>query len=261
MDHRVISVFQMPMTRESDRWRRLAVWQHGAVTLVIAHRGASQAEPENTIAAFRRAVEMGADGIELDVRRTVDNQLVIHHDPRLADGRVVGQTRLAELPPEVATLPAALDACDGAFVNIEIKNDPNEPDFDPTDWVTHNVAIELIRRRVDSRWLISSFRLETVNVCREILDRVRTAWLVLDCGRSEIEAARRAGHQALHPWAVSLTEATIKAAHGAGIAVNTWTCDDPDRIRELIAWGVDGICTNVPDVALAVRREILESRN
>ena len=43
------------------------------------------------------------------------------------------------------------------------------------------------------------------------------------------------------------------SAHAAGIAVNTWTCDDPDRMRELIEWGVDGICTNVPDIALAVR--------
>ena len=62
-----------------------------------------------------------------------------------------------------------------------------------------------------------------------------------------------AGHVAVHPWVDTLTEAAVRAAHGAGLAVNTWTCDDADRMRELIAWGVDGICTNVPDVALAVR--------
>jgi glycerophosphoryl diester phosphodiesterase len=65
-----------------------------------------------------------------------------------------------------------------------------------------------------------------------------------------------AGHVAIHPWVTTLDEASVRAAHGAGLAVNTWTCDDPTRIRELIAWGVDGICTNVPDVALAVRREV-----
>ena len=59
------------------------------MTLVIAHRGASHDHPENTVAAFRAAAEMGADGVELDVRRTSDDRLVVVHDPRLADGRVV----------------------------------------------------------------------------------------------------------------------------------------------------------------------------
>jgi glycerophosphoryl diester phosphodiesterase len=53
-----------------------------------------------------------------------------------------------------------------------------------------------------------------------------------------------------------LDEQQVSAAHAAGLAVNTWTCDEPDRIAELIAWGVDGICTNVPDVALGVRRRL-----
>ena len=51
----------------------------------------------------------------------------------------------------------------------------------------------------------------------------------------------------------SLNQSTVDECHAAGIAVNTWTCDDPERMRELIGWGVDGICTNVPDIALAVR--------
>ena len=61
------------------------------------------------------------------------------------------------------------------------------------------------------------------------------------------------GHRALHPWVGALDRSTVDECHAAGIAVNTWTCDDPDRMRELIGWGVDGICTNVPDIALAVR--------
>lgn len=229
------------------------------MTLVIAHRGASRAESENTVAAFRRAVEMGADGIELDVRRTVDNQLVTHHDPRLPDGRVISDIACADLPDSVPTFAEALDACDGAFVNVEIKNDPNEPDFDPADWVARAAAIQLLGRGADTRWLVSSFRLETVNVCRRLLPGVRTAWLVEQSGQAEIEFTRANGHLALHPWVATLTEATVQAAHRAGIAVNTWTCDDPNRMRELIAWGIDGICTNVPDVALAVRRQLLGS--
>src|SRR5215212_2876995 len=102
---------------------------------VIAHRGASRAEPENTIRAFRRAARMGSDAVELDVRRTLDGALVVHHNPGLPDCRVIAATDAADLPASVATLEAALDACAGMWVNVEIKNDPAEPDFDPDDTI------------------------------------------------------------------------------------------------------------------------------
>jgi len=57
------------------------------------------------------------------------------------------------------------------------------------------------------------------------------------------------GHAALHPWVGALTRELVDACHARGLAVNTWTCDDPDRMDELVAWGVDGICTNRPDLA------------
>lgn len=230
------------------------MWHHARVTLIIAHRGASAAEAENTVAAFRRAVSMGADGIELDVRRTADDRLVVHHDPDLADGRIIRHTRRDDLPDHVTDLDAALDACDGVFVNVEIKNDPDEPDFDPTDWVAHRVLALLERRGADARWLVSSFRFETVELVRTVSPRVRTAWLVWDLRGAVVERAASAGYGAVHPWVEALHEADVRRAHAAGLAVNTWTCDDPARIRELVAWGVDGICTNVPDLALAVRR-------
>jgi len=226
------------------------------MTVVIAHRGASRSEPENTIPAFRRAVEFGADGIELDVRRTADDTLVVHHDAALADGRVIRRTASTELPDHVPTLSAALDACAGAFVNVEIKNDPADPDFDPSDWVAHRTVIELGTRRADPRWLVSSFRLATVDVVRRVAPNVRTAWLVVGIGPDEVAATAAGGHVAIHPHHTALDADLIRSAHAAGLAVNTWTCDDPARMRQLIAWGVDGICTNVPDVALAVRNEI-----
>ena len=227
------------------------------MTLVIAHRGASRAEPENTVAAFRRAVEMGADGIELDVRRTADDALVVHHDAALADGRVIRHTASRELPDHVPSLSIALDACEGAFVNVEIKNDPSDPDFDPTDWLAHRTVLELGARDAGPRWLVSSFRLESVDTVRRLAPRVRTAWLVVGAGPEQLAATATAGHVAIHPHVGSLDANVIRAAHSAGLAVNTWTCDDPARIRQLIAWGIDGICTNVPDLALAVRNEIL----
>lgn len=227
----------------------------GAMTLVIAHRGASAARPENTIAAFSHAVELGADGIELDVRRTGDDQLVVHHDAT-CEGRVIRTTHRSELPDHVAGLADALDACAGAFVNIEIKNNPSEPDHDRSDWVARRVAGELVRRGADARWLVSSFRYGTIAHMRRLLPAVRTAWLVFGLDDAAITRCAGGGHQAVHPYVDTIDAAAMRAAHGAGLAVNAWTCNDPDRMRELIAWGVDGICTDVPDVAVAVRAEI-----
>jgi glycerophosphoryl diester phosphodiesterase len=229
------------------------------VTSIIAHRGASAAQHENTIAAFASAGALGADGVELDVRRTADDRLVVHHDARLADGQVIRATPAGELPDHVPSLDAALDACAGMFVNIEIKNDPADPDFDPTDWIAHRVCALLARRGGGPRWLISSFRFETVAVCHMILPSARTAWLVetlVSMDDTDVVArTAAAGHTALHPSDPIVDEALIRRAHAAGLAVNVWTCDDPARMRQLMGWGIDGICTNVPDVALAVIAE------
>lgn len=227
-----------------------------AMTLVIAHRGASVAARENTLPAFRRAGKMGADGVELDARLTSDGHLVVHHDPRLRDGRTICETRADDLPKYVPGLNEALDACRGMFVNIEVKNDATEPDFDPDDRALRQV-LELLHRRGESqRWLISSFRLDTLAVGRQLVPDLRTAWLVEEFSTADIEIAADAGHEALHPWVHTLTADLVRAAHGVGLAINTWTCNDPERLAELMAWGVDGICTDVPDVALAVRTGI-----
>ncbi len=219
---------------------------------VLAHRGASAAARENTIEAFRLAAAMGSDGVELDVRRTLDGLLVVHHDARVADGRAIGDMRGPDLPAHVPHLDAALDACSGMWVNIELKNDPDEPDFDPTDSIADDTIDALLRRGQDERWLISAFRLETVDRCRALVPTIRTAWLVEHVPDDVIATMVGRGHSALHPWVGALNRSHIDVCHGAGIAVNTWTCDDPRRMAELIEWGIDGICTNVPDVAIGV---------
>ncbi len=219
---------------------------------VLAHRGASAAARENTIEAFRLAAAIGSDGVELDVRRTLDGLLVVHHDARLADRRVIGDMRASDLPAHVPHLDAALDACNGMWVNIEIKNDPDEPDFDPTDSIADDTTGALVRRGQDERWLISAFRLETVDRCRALVPTIRTAWLVGHVPDDVVATMVGRGHSALHPWVGALNRSHIDVCHGAGIAVNTWTCDDPRRMAELIEWGIDGICTNVPDVAIGV---------
>ena len=224
-----------------------------AETDVIAHRGASRLEPENTVAAFRRAVQVGAHGIELDVRRTADGVLVVHHDAALADGRVIVETPWREVPEEVPTLGSALDACAGAWVNIEIKNSTKDPDFDPGDRVAVEVLAELAERgeHGDGRWLISSFRLETVDRCRLVDPAVPTAWLTPAIEPGTIEMLVDRGHVAVHPWEPTITADQIADCHDAGLLVNGWTCNDPERFRELASWGIDGVCTDVPDVMLA----------
>jgi glycerophosphoryl diester phosphodiesterase len=222
------------------------------MTQVLAHRGASQARRENTIDAFRLAAELGCDAVELDVRRTSDGQLVVHHDARLADGRAIVDLIAADLPAHIPDLNAALDACSGMWVNVEIKNDPQDPDFDPTDSIADRTVAALSQRGEDDRWLISSFRLETVDRCKALAAGIRTAWLVLEVPDDVIATMVSRGHAALHPWFGTLGRSHVDVCHGAGIEVNTWTCDDPQRMAELIEWGIDGICTNVPDRAIEV---------
>ena len=222
---------------------------------VLAHRGASKAERENTVEAFRRAGEMGADGVELDVRRSADGQLVVHHDAHIDDGRSICEIDAVSLPAHIPTLSAALDACAGMWVNLEIKNDPTEPDFDPDEFVAGETMAMLERRGEAHRWLMSSFRIETMDRCRALAPHIRTAWLTSVVPDDVVPLLTARGHVALHPWVRLLGRDVVDRCHEAGLAVNTWTCDDPDRMRELIEWGIDGICTNVPDVAIAVIAE------
>src|SRR5579885_3092565 len=88
--------------------------------LVLAHRGGRGPARENTVAAFRHGLAAGADGVELDVRRSADGVLVVHHDPDVA-GTAVDQLAAQVLPPWLPTLGAALAACTGAVVDVEVK--------------------------------------------------------------------------------------------------------------------------------------------
>lgn len=224
------------------------------MTRVIAHRGASAAAAENTVEAFALARRLGADWVELDARRTLDRAIVVAHDAVLADGRVIVETRAADLPGSMATLAEALDACDGMGVNIEIKNVPVDPDFDPDESVATRVVAEIQHRANHADVLVSSFHLPTIDRVLALDASIPTAFLVIraDDPPRLADLTRRHGHGALHPWDPLVTAPLVGAAHDRGLAVNVWTVDDPARMAELIAIGVDGIVTNVPDVARRV---------
>jgi glycerophosphoryl diester phosphodiesterase len=223
------------------------VVRHDVDMLVIAHRGASAAAPENTAAAFELADRMGADGVELDVRRAPDGRLLVAHDPLPND--------LAEIDAMApATLDEALDACgDRMLVNVEIKNWPADPDYDPAMAIVEPV-IDALRRRGSAarhRWLISSFSWETLDACRALATDIPTACLTMGEPSSDtISRLAAAGHAALHPWEPHVDEVMVAACHDAGMVLTTWTCNDPVRMTHLASIGVDGVCTDVPDVAL-----------
>jgi len=222
---------------------------------VIAHRGASAAHPPgNTLAAFAAAGRLGATWVELDVRRTADGQLAVHHDPRVADGRLLVATASSDLPDYIPLLAAALDACDGLGVNIEIKNSPDEPDFDP-DLTAVDQVVEVVRDR-SGPYLVSSFHYETIERVRSLEPGLPTAFLVGAPEPELLERAAAGGHVAVHPWHGLVTPETMAVAGRLGLAVNVWTVDDPDQIRSLAALGVDGVVTNVPDVAVAALSSI-----
>ena len=222
---------------------------------MVAHRGASARFAENTINAFRGARDFGADWVELDVRRTADSALAVHHDAHLADGRAIVELRAAELPEDVPDLVTALDACEPLGVNVEIKNLPGDPDFDPTCAIVGPVAAIVAGR--SQAILVSSFHAETLDRLRDVEPSVETALLtfVLHEVERTVDAAAAAGHVALHPFDATVDSQLVGLCHDRGLRVNVWTVDDPGRIAELAALGVDGIVTNVPDIARTVLNE------
>lgn len=221
---------------------------------IWAHRGASRAKPENTLEAFLEAKAQGADGVELDVRRTRDGAMAIHHDAALPDGRNVFELDVADLPPDVPLLDAALDACAGMLVNIEIKNVPVDVDHDPTERMAEAVVTLVTELGLRQSVLVSSFSLETIDRVRTLDPSIPTGYLT-SARWNQVHALERAvagGHSAIHPMDPVVNPELVRLAHDAGVRVNTWTVDNPDRIRWLVdECGVDAVITNVPDVARA----------
>lgn len=223
--------------------------------LVIGHRGASVAAPENSLAAFEAAVAQRADGVELDVRRTADGTLAVRHDETLADGRRIVELGRAALDGVVPQLDDVLEVCRPlSVVNVEIKNWPDDGDFDPSLTLA-DAVVGLLRERGeldDGRVIVSSFHLGTIDRVTELAPQLATGWLwglVDDVGALLDKAAAR-GHQAVHPHHAFVNEELVGRAHALGLAVNAWTCNEPDRIRWLAEVGVDAVITDTPDIAL-----------
>ncbi len=227
--------------------------------LVLAHRGARQEAPENTLEAFALALAQGADGVELDVHRTADGGLVVHHDADATEVgvlamRMLGDVRAAR--PDIPTLDEVLDVCAGSLVNVEIKNSPGDADYDAADGAAELVVASLERRGSADDVLVSSFNLATIDRVRALSPTVATGFLTM-FGFDPLEALDVCvanGHGALHPFVLMLAdemaERVCERAHELGLQVNVWTVNDLTEMQRLAAAGVDAIVTDTPSVAL-----------
>jgi glycerophosphoryl diester phosphodiesterase len=223
-----------------------------AVTKVFAHRGDTADAPDNTIEAFLAAVAHGADGVELDVRRSADGALVVHHDVGIEGLGPIGGVAFRELPSHVALLGDALAVLEPIEVNVEIKNDPDEPGYDPTGSLSHDVAALLIECADLERIVVSSFDVGTLDAVNGVGSGIATGLLLgLEADPLEgVALALRHGFGAVHPFVLSVDAGVVAAAHGHGIDVNTWTVNARHDLVEMVALGVDVVITD--EVALAL---------
>ncbi len=218
--------------------------------LVIAHRGASAYELENSLAAFRAAGRLGADAVELDVHATVDGSLFVHHDetieghdiPRLTTSETAA-FRLSNGEP-LPTLDQALQAIGARLrVFIEVKSLP--PEFDdrlfeamqrgpnPAGYAVHAFDHRIVRRLGEKR----------AGLPRGVLSSaypVRPLAALEDAGATMLWQERRLVDRAL-----------VETLHGAGCSLFAWTVNEARAMEQLLALGVDGLCSNFPDVARA----------
>jgi glycerophosphoryl diester phosphodiesterase len=151
----------------------------------------------------------------------------------------------------VPLLETAVAACGELLINIELKDLPGEPGYEPSHPLAGLVAEFIVEWDLTRRVIVSSFDLLALEAVHAVEPAITTAWLT-SAGydqRDALSSVVTRGHQALHPHHADLTESLVEAAHRVGIAVNTWTVDEPDRIRAVAAAGVDGIITNRPDLA------------
>ena len=231
----------------------------------IAHQGASTAAPPNTLAAFEKAVELGADGIEFDVHLSADGVPVVIHDFTVdgttdGSGRVTDMT-LAQLKQldagshfdpafageRIPTLEEVLEAVGSRLLlDIELKC------FSLRNAGLERAVIAQVERHsLSDRVLLSSFNPFSLRRAKRIAPHIPVGLLYsprLPLPLRRAWLAPVVPHEARHPEHTMVDAHYMAWARRRGYRVNTWTVNDPDEMRRLIDLGVDGIITDVPDV-------------
>jgi glycerophosphoryl diester phosphodiesterase len=217
------------------------------MTLIYAHRGASAIHPENTLRAFRHALAVGVDGIELDVHATADGIPVVIHDcdvGRTTDGvGYVDQIPLAELQSldagageRVPTLAEVLALVgDAAHLDIEIKGSNVE-----------RAVLDVLAQHPTVRWAISSFAWDTLRTLR-LLDPVAELWpLAEHVDDGLIGIATELASPAVSLFTRAYTAEKASTLRGAGLSVMVWTVNDPLEAQRIEDLGAFGLCTDDP---------------
>jgi glycerophosphoryl diester phosphodiesterase len=215
--------------------------------LVIAHRGASSVELENSLAAFRAAAGQGADGVELDVHATIDGEIVVFHDPSIM-GLPIARARMRDLSElrllngePLPTLAQALETLGQLKVFVEVKVlDPRWDDRllqvldkgpNPSGYAVHSFAFHVVKRLKEKRPTLPT------GVLSEVLTR------------NPKQTLNDAKAQTLWQEQATLEETLVHTVHDIGAKIIAWTVDNPSEMERLVTLGVDAICTNHPERA------------
>ena len=232
---------------------------------VFAHRGARRGMPPNTLLAFSLAFDLGSDAIEFDVQRSADGQLVVIHDEmvdRTTNGRgAVREMSFAQLRaltadmrwntrqriPTLSETVALVEARGGAM-NLEVKAESRENALATAKIIASSLAD--LHEPLRGRLLISSFELDAVAWLKGQLPWLRVAALFSGSQWRKEDMIARAldlSAEALHPNIRLVTPDLVEHAHAAGLRVNVWTANRRTTIRKLLALGVDGIFSDLPE--------------
>ena len=223
--------------------------------LVIGHRGAKGHVAENTLASIKKAIELGADGIEIDVFRCLSGEIVLFHDKKLdklTDGTgLIEQTTLNDLKKlkvlgsneQIPTLNEVLEIIDKkTFLNIELKGRN-----------TAKLSLEIVKNYIKNEKIISknilfsSFDWEELKNLRDLDNKVNIALVTENNPLDAIEPALNLQAIAINPTHKKLNNKVVKQIFNAGLKIYTWTVNDYKQIEKMKQLGVNGIITDYPE--------------
>ncbi|WP_026759282.1 glycerophosphodiester phosphodiesterase [Selenomonas ruminantium] len=240
---------------------------------VWAHRGAGgwdkQYAPENTMPAFEKAIEMGADGIELDVQFSKDGEIVICHDEtidRTSNGvgavraytlKELKQFNFCSVHPEFGfvespTLREVLEFMQEKDFQLNIELKTSNYDYPGLE----EAASKLVKEYgLNDRVIYSSFGYASLKKLRKC---DKDAQIAILCStdfvlQEDVEVLQAI---AIHPWEQLVTAERVKKWHEWGVKVNTWTVDNPQRMKEILTMDVDAMITDCPDNGRRVASEM-----
>ncbi|MBC8078723.1 MAG: glycerophosphodiester phosphodiesterase [Gorillibacterium sp.] len=239
-------------------------------SLIYAHRGASGDAPENTMAAFRLAVQQGAEGIELDIQMSQDGELVVIHDEsldRTTNGSgLVAHHRVAELKrldasnrfPEyrgesIPLLQEVLEylAPTSLELNIELKNG-----IILYEGMEEKVIRLVKEYAMENRIVFSSFNHYTLVKLARLAPDIERGILYGEGLYEPWKYATSIKAAALHAHYFAVHPEIVAGAHAAGVKIRPWTVNEDADIRRMIAMGVDAVITNYPARMKAIREQM-----